>query len=232
MRAVQQEQRAPRPGDQRPTCGPASAWCAAARARRWWATRRQVAARIKEYAALGLEYFVLSGYPHLEEALPLRRAGVPAAAAQAAREAAGAALTGPFGEIVANSYAPRRAEGGMTDGVTASAAARRATCGSAVGWPARPTTPFNCGLDPQPMGPRAPCALLPWLVPWRCSSPGNSPRAAAGCPRACCPRRGRCCRRSGSSRVRRAVDARARQRGRAPSPASPSAAAWACCWAC
>ena len=30
---------------------------------------QQVADRIKEYAALGLEYFVLSGYPHLEEAI-------------------------------------------------------------------------------------------------------------------------------------------------------------------
>jgi len=29
---------------------------------------QQVADRLKEYAALGLEYFVLSGYPHLEEA--------------------------------------------------------------------------------------------------------------------------------------------------------------------
>ena len=27
-----------------------------------------VAARIGEYAALGIEYFILSGYPHLEEA--------------------------------------------------------------------------------------------------------------------------------------------------------------------
>ena len=34
----------------RRTCGPASAWCAAAPARRWSATPRQVAARIEEYA--------------------------------------------------------------------------------------------------------------------------------------------------------------------------------------
>ena len=50
----------------------------------------QVAARIEEYAALGLDNFILSGYPHLEEAyrfaelvfplLPLERARAPAAA--------------------------------------------------------------------------------------------------------------------------------------------------------
>lgn len=65
----------------------------------------QVAARLKEYADLGLEYFILSGYPHLEEAhgfaelvfprLPLNRA--------ASDERV---LTGPFGEIVANSIVP------------------------------------------------------------------------------------------------------------------------------
>ncbi len=38
-----------------------------------------VAARIAEYQALGIDTFILSGYPHLEEALPFRRAGVPAA---------------------------------------------------------------------------------------------------------------------------------------------------------
>ncbi|AKJ31278.1 FMNH2-dependent alkanesulfonate monooxygenase [Caldimonas brevitalea] len=67
----------------------------------------QVAARLKEYADLGLEYFILSGYPHLEEAhrfaelvfplLPLQRDG---------QAPAHQVLTGPFGEIVANSYVP------------------------------------------------------------------------------------------------------------------------------
>jgi alkanesulfonate monooxygenase len=68
-----------------------------------------VAERIKEYAALGIESFILSGYPHLEEAyrvaelvfplLPLDRA--------AARSEA-PILSGPFGEIIANEVAPRR----------------------------------------------------------------------------------------------------------------------------
>jgi alkanesulfonate monooxygenase len=69
---------------------------------------KTVAARIEEYAALGLDNFILSGYPHLEESyrfaelvFPLlprkRRPGLP-----------GGALTGPFGEVVANLDAPAR----------------------------------------------------------------------------------------------------------------------------
>ncbi len=71
---------------------------------------QQVAERIREYAALGLDHFILSGYPHLDEAhrfaelvfplLPLElRPGV--------QGAPGRTLTGPFGEIVANTYVPR-----------------------------------------------------------------------------------------------------------------------------
>jgi alkanesulfonate monooxygenase len=69
---------------------------------------KTVAARIEEYASLGIESFILSGYPHLEESyrfaelvFPLlprkQRPGVPAQA-----------LTGPFGEVVANLDAPSR----------------------------------------------------------------------------------------------------------------------------
>lgn len=69
---------------------------------------KTVAARIEEYAALGLDSFILSGYPHLEESyrfaelvFPLlprkRRPGLP-----------GQTLTGPFGEVVANLDAPSR----------------------------------------------------------------------------------------------------------------------------
>ena len=65
-----------------------------------------VAARMREYAGLGIETFILSGYPHLEEAyrfselvfplLPERRIPAPGSGAG---EAA-------IGEIVANSYIP------------------------------------------------------------------------------------------------------------------------------
>jgi alkanesulfonate monooxygenase len=71
----------------------------------------QVAARIEEYAALGIDAFILSGYPHLEEAyrfaelvFPL----LPRRVQQRLGGAVGGALTGPFGEVVANVDAPSR----------------------------------------------------------------------------------------------------------------------------
>ena len=57
-----------RPRDLTRTCGPASAWSAAAPAPRWSAATTEVADRIEEYHALGIDEFILSGYPHLEEA--------------------------------------------------------------------------------------------------------------------------------------------------------------------
>jgi alkanesulfonate monooxygenase len=66
-----------------------------------------VAARIKEYMALGIDTFILSGYPHLEEAyrfadlvFPL----LPRTAAAASH--ALAANNGPFGETIASDYLP------------------------------------------------------------------------------------------------------------------------------
>lgn len=71
----------------------------------------QVAARIEEYAALGIDAFILSGYPHLEEAyrfaelvFPL----LPRRVQQRLGGSVGGALTGPFGEVVANVDAPSR----------------------------------------------------------------------------------------------------------------------------
>ncbi len=67
-----------------------------------------VAARLLEYRDLGVESFILSGYPHLEEAyrvaellFPL----VPLSHAGSNRQTA-VALNGPFGEIIANERAP------------------------------------------------------------------------------------------------------------------------------
>jgi alkanesulfonate monooxygenase len=67
-----------------------------------------VAKRLLEYADLGIDNFILSGYPHLEEAyrvaellfprLPLSHAGGGAQPS--------VALNGPFGEIIANEHAP------------------------------------------------------------------------------------------------------------------------------
>lgn len=68
---------------------------------------RQVADRITEYAALGLEYFILSGYPHLDEAHRFAELVFPLLPLDLRDKLASPSLTGPFGEVVANSYTPR-----------------------------------------------------------------------------------------------------------------------------
>jgi alkanesulfonate monooxygenase len=68
----------------------------------------QVAQRIKEYAALGLDYFVLSGYPHLEEAHRFAELVFPLLPLDLQRKLPGRSLSGPFGEIVANHVVPGR----------------------------------------------------------------------------------------------------------------------------
>ena len=69
-----------------------------------------VAQRMREYAELGIETFILSGYPHLEEAyrvaellfplLPIERRGGPTETN----------ITGPFGEMLANEYVPKASQ--------------------------------------------------------------------------------------------------------------------------
>ena len=65
-----------------------------------------IADRIKEYAALGLEYFILSGYPHLEEAHRVAELVFPLLPLALRETLPGRLLTGPFGEVVANTHAP------------------------------------------------------------------------------------------------------------------------------
>ncbi|MDN3545279.1 MAG: FMNH2-dependent alkanesulfonate monooxygenase [Roseateles asaccharophilus] len=71
---------------------------------------QQVADRLKEYAELGLEYFVLSGYPHLDEAHRFAELVFPLLPLALQQKLPGQALTGPFGEVVANTYIPRVAQ--------------------------------------------------------------------------------------------------------------------------
>jgi alkanesulfonate monooxygenase len=66
-----------------------------------------VAARIEEYAALGLDTFVLSGYPHLEEAYRFAELVFPLLPRKLRQKLSGRVLNGPFGEVVANDYQPR-----------------------------------------------------------------------------------------------------------------------------
>ena len=70
---------------------------------------QQVADRIKEYSDLGLDYFVLSGYPHLEEAHRFAELVFPLLPLDVQEKLPGRQLSGPFGEVVANTYIPRAA---------------------------------------------------------------------------------------------------------------------------
>ena len=69
---------------------------------------KTVAARTEEYAALGLDKFILSGYPHLEEAYRFAELVFPLLSRKARTQLAGGSLSGPFGEVVANLDAPSR----------------------------------------------------------------------------------------------------------------------------
>jgi alkanesulfonate monooxygenase len=68
-----------------------------------------VAERIREYAALGIDTFILSGYPHLEEAYRVAEFLFPRLPLARATPAAETNLTGPFGEMIANDIEPKAA---------------------------------------------------------------------------------------------------------------------------
>lgn len=65
-----------------------------------------VAARIQEYADLGISTFIFSGYPHLEESIRFAELVFPLLPLETQKKLAQPNLTGPFGEIVANQYVP------------------------------------------------------------------------------------------------------------------------------
>lgn len=65
-----------------------------------------VAARIQEYADLGIDTFIFSGYPHLEESIRFAELVFPLLPLQTRQKLAQPHLTGPFGEIIANNYVP------------------------------------------------------------------------------------------------------------------------------
>ncbi|WP_343734879.1 FMNH2-dependent alkanesulfonate monooxygenase [Acidovorax sp.] len=69
-----------------------------------------VATRIEEYAALGLDTFVLSGYPHLEEAYRFAELVFPLLPVGVREKLAGGNPLGPFGETVANDFVPRASQ--------------------------------------------------------------------------------------------------------------------------
>ena len=66
-----------------------------------------VAARMREYADLGIETFIFSGYPHLEEAYRAAELLFPLLPVEYGRPSVQTNLTGPFGEMIANDIAPK-----------------------------------------------------------------------------------------------------------------------------
>jgi alkanesulfonate monooxygenase len=68
-----------------------------------------VAARMKEYMALGIDTFIMSGYPHLEEAYRFAELVLPLLPLTAPVRAAATSInTGPFGETIANDLRPQQ----------------------------------------------------------------------------------------------------------------------------
>lgn len=66
-----------------------------------------VAARMREYMMLGIDHFIMSGYPHLEEAYRFAELVLPRLPLQhAAGPRAGGRHSGPFGELIANTVVP------------------------------------------------------------------------------------------------------------------------------
>ncbi len=68
---------------------------------------KTVAERIKEYQQIGIDTFILSGYPHLEEAYRFAELVFPLLSLEHPTEAASLrSNTGPFGETIANERLP------------------------------------------------------------------------------------------------------------------------------
>lgn len=66
-----------------------------------------VVARIREYEALGIETFIFSGYPHLEESYRFAELVFPLLGK--GKAAGEQSLTGPFGEVMASNIIPKKA---------------------------------------------------------------------------------------------------------------------------
>ncbi|MEK6422950.1 MAG: FMNH2-dependent alkanesulfonate monooxygenase [Burkholderia gladioli] len=69
----------------------------------------QVAERMREYAALGIDTFILSGYPHLEESYRFAELVFPLIKGTTSTRRAGP-LSGPFGEVIGNHYTPQASQ--------------------------------------------------------------------------------------------------------------------------
>ncbi|AUT45670.1 FMNH2-dependent alkanesulfonate monooxygenase [Achromobacter sp. AONIH1] len=66
-----------------------------------------VAARIQEYAELGIDTFIFSGYPHLEESYRFAELVFPLLPGKGRGRQGNPVLTGPFGEVMATELVPK-----------------------------------------------------------------------------------------------------------------------------
>jgi alkanesulfonate monooxygenase len=66
-----------------------------------------IARRLKEYESIGAETFVLSGYPHLEEAYRFAELVFPHVGVQSPAKAHNPNLVSPFGEVIGNAHVPQ-----------------------------------------------------------------------------------------------------------------------------
>ena len=74
-----------------------------------------VAQRMHEYMDLGIDSFILSGYPHLEEAYRFAELVMPLLPLNHARVQSGGAVNmGPFGETIANVSRPAERRAGQS----------------------------------------------------------------------------------------------------------------------
>lgn len=80
-----------------------------------------VAERMREYAALGIETFILSGYPHLEEAYRVAELLFPELPLGESPTISKSHVFSPFGEMVAHDHFPKNEKGGGGDEAQASA---------------------------------------------------------------------------------------------------------------
>lgn len=66
-----------------------------------------VAKRMREYKEIGIDTFILSGYPHLEEAYRVAELLFPLLLSEQKLKVNSGEHKGPFGEVVANSWVPK-----------------------------------------------------------------------------------------------------------------------------
>jgi len=89
------------------TYGPVSVWCAGGAGTALVGDPPTVAARIREYQDVGIDTFIMSGYPHLEEAYRFAEFVFRLLSLQQSDNVAQLRVnTGPFGETIANEHRP------------------------------------------------------------------------------------------------------------------------------